>query len=72
MSTEHKPVPVDVGIQILELKKEGIGRDWIGFITGINSSTVKRVISGEHQNYSNSLSARQVQGLINQCFRPIT
>lgn len=68
----HEPVPLDVAAEILELSIEGFGRDKIGFITGINSSTVKKVISGSHKSYSDKLSCRQTQGLLNHCFRPIT
>ena len=60
----REPVPIDVAKQIHELDSEGQGCNQISSITGINSSTVKRVISGEHQTYSDRLSARQIQGFI--------
>lgn len=68
----HEPVPIDVATEIHELRADGLGMNLIGMFTGINSSTVKRVISGAHQNYSERLSTRQTQGLLNHCFRPIS
>ena len=64
----QKPVPHDVAVEILELSDEGLGSNQISAFTGINSTTVKRVIAGIHQSYSNALSARQTQGLINAGF----
>ena len=68
----HESVPLDTADEIRELAGDGMGRDMIGFITGVNSSTVRKIISGAHKHYSERLSTRQAQGLINQCFRPIT
>jgi hypothetical protein len=68
--SKHQPVPMDVAVQIRELSNRGIGCNEICAITGINSSTVRKVISGEHQSYSDKLSPRQSQGLLNVCFRP--
>ena len=68
----HEPVPLDVANEILELRNDGLGMNYIGFVTGINSSTVKRVISGSHKHYCDKLSARQVQGLINKGFRNVS
>ncbi len=64
----HKLVPLDVAVEILELSDEGFGSNQISAFTGINSTTVKRIISGIHKSYSNALSARQTQGLINAGF----
>ena len=64
-------VPLDVAKQILELSKEGYGSNMISSITGINSSTVRRVIRGEHKGYSDKLSTRQIQEFIKSCFRPV-
>ena len=61
----HEPVPIDVAAEIRELSDEGIGVNQISAITGINSSTVKRVISGKHQSYNDQLSTRQAQRLLN-------
>lgn len=69
--SEHEPVPIDLAKQVIELSEDGIGRNQISAITGINSSTVRRIIEGKHQSYSDTLSIRQVQSMINQCFRPI-
>ena len=68
---EHEPVPIDVAKQVIELSQSGLGRKQISLITGINASTVRRIIEGKHQNYSDTLSIRQVQSMINQCFRPV-
>ena len=68
---EHAPVPFDVATEIHELRSVGLGMNLISQLTGINSSTVKRVISGAHQNYSDKLSCRQVQTMINTGFRPV-
>ena len=57
-------VPNDVAAEIRELSDEGIGSNQISAITGINSSTVKRVISGKHQSYNDQLSTRQTQRLL--------
>jgi len=65
----HESVPLDVGAEIHELSDEGIGRNQISAYTGVPSTTVKRVLSGLHQSYSDQLSARQVQRLINEGFR---
>lgn len=61
----HKFVPLDVASEIRELSDEGLGCDKIGALTGINSSTVKRIISGIHESYTDRLSPRQVQALLN-------
>jgi len=59
-----EPVPNDVAAEIRELANEGLGYNRISAATGVNSSTVKRVISGQHQSYSDQLSARQTQRLL--------
>lgn len=66
--TDHNPVPVDVAKHIVELSEEGYGVNQIGFITGVNSSTVRRIIQGEHQSFCNKLSARQIQRFLDNCF----
>ena len=67
---EHESVPLDTANQVIELAESGLGRNQISVITGINASTVRRIIQGKHQSYCNTLSIRQVQSMINQCFRP--
>jgi len=67
----HQSVPLDVAAEIRELSFDGLGRKQIGHLTGINSSTVRNIISGTYKNYSEKLSVRESQGLINQCFRPL-
>ncbi len=67
----HQSVPLDVAVEIRELSCDGLGRNQIGLLTGINSSTVRKIISGDHQNYNEKLSTRESQDMINQCFRPI-
>jgi hypothetical protein len=57
-------VPIDVAAEIRELSDE-YGSNQISAWTGVESSTVRRVISGEHQSYSEQLSARQTQQLLN-------
>jgi len=57
-------VPNDVAAEIRELSNDGIGSNKISAITGVNSSTVKRVISGKHQSYNDQLSTRQTQRLL--------
>lgn len=59
------PVPKDVAAQILELSEDGLGRNKISQITGINSDTVRRVITGEHQSFSDQFSTRQLNAFIN-------
>jgi len=68
--SKHKPVPLDVATEILELSSDGVGSNEICVITGINSSTVRNVILGDHQSYCDKLSTRQAQRLLNDCFRP--
>ena len=57
-------VPNDVAAEIRELSNDGIGSNKISAITGVNSSTVKRIISGLHQGYNDQLSTRQTQRLL--------
>ena len=61
----HESVPLDVAAEIRELSDDGYGRNQISAWTGINSDTVRRVISGLHKSYSDQLSARQTQQLLN-------
>jgi len=68
---EHKPVPIDTANQITELHEQGWGVNYIGYLTGINSGTVKNVIKGVHRSYSDTLSSRQLQYFINTGFRPL-
>jgi len=58
-------VPLDVASEIRELSNEGLGCNKIAALTGVNSSTVKRIISGIHRSYTDRLSPRQVQTLLN-------
>jgi hypothetical protein len=62
------PVPLDTATEILELSSEGLGSNQIGFLTSVDSNTVKRVVNGKHKSYSERLSIRQVQALINVGF----
>lgn len=68
----HEPVPLDIADEIRELAGEGFGANQISSITGIYASTVRRVISGDHKSYSDKLSTRQIQGVLNHCFKPLT
>ncbi len=61
-----KPIPLDTGVEILELSGEGFGSNKICAFTGVNSTTVRSVILGTHRYYSNELSARQTQRLIRE------
>ena len=67
----HDPVPLDVASEIHELRSAGLGMNQIGAFTGVNSSTVKRVIAGKHQSYCDKLSSRQIQRLIYVGFQPL-
>jgi len=58
-------VPLDVASEIRELSNEGLGCNKISALTGVGSSTVKRIISGIHRSYTDRLSPRQVQALLN-------
>ena len=67
----HEPVPFDVASEIHELRDDGFGMNQIGAFTGVNSSTVKKIIAGQHQSYCDKLSSRQIQRLIYVGFQPL-
>lgn len=56
--------------KIVELKKQGHGRNWIAHLLDINASAVKSVLEGQRKNYSDQLSTRQRQSLLNSAFGP--
>lgn len=66
----HKPVPRDTADEIRELDAKGFGRNTIGMITGICSSTVRNVLDGKAVEFTSKLTTRQVAGLLNGAFRP--
>ena len=59
-------VPIDVAAEIRELSDNGYGSNQISALTGVNSSTVRRIVSGHHQSYDERLSTRQTQHLLNK------
>ena len=60
----------DEARQILELYEQGYGRNRIGQIVGVNSSAVRKVIAGERVHYSEKLSTRERQRLLETAFSP--
>lgn len=64
-------VTPDDARQIHELKARGHGSNYIGHLLDINASAVKAVLHDKRVSYSEKLSTRQRQGLLNTAFRPI-
>jgi hypothetical protein len=58
----------DLAEQIRELADKGHGCNWIGHLLDVNASAVKAVLQGTRVTYSNKLSTRQRQNLINSAF----
>lgn len=61
---------LDQADQIRELAASGYGRNKISAMVGVNSSAVKAVIQGSRVHFSERLSTRQIQALLNQAFQP--
>lgn len=70
--TAHAPVPLDTAAEIRELSEEGHGRNKIGQLTGINSSTVRNVLEGKAVEFCDELTTRQVSSLLSSGFGPIS
>lgn len=66
----QEPVPIDKAEEIRELATQGIGRNKISQLTGINASTVRQIIEEKHQAFIDKLTPRQIQSLLNNGFRP--
>ena len=64
------PVPLDVAAEIHELRERGFGINQIGADTGVNSSTVKQILNGQHKGFCDKLTTRQRQQLMNTGFQP--
>lgn len=67
MST-HNPVPLDAAEEIKELALQGVGRNQISAITGVPASTVRNILGGEFKTFTDKLTPRQVQALLNRAF----
>jgi len=67
----HKAVSHDAADHIRELSAKGFGRNAIGMITGICSSTVRNVLDGTAKEFTQKLTTRQISSLIKGAFGPI-
>ena len=60
----HRPVPLDDAQRVKELAKQGLGRNNIGAITGIPSSSVQKILKGTYTLYCDKLTTRQIQNYL--------